>query len=81
MLNDGTMWSCNLAWGYAITLVIHFHFIPYRHTPVTLVTHVVDMTPKKQGMSCVQSGRFKNRTKQQAHQAGFTDDADKDAAG
>lgn len=28
----------------------------------------------------MQRGRFRNRTKQQTHQAGFTDDTDKDAA-
>ena len=59
------MWPCNLAWGCA----------------VTLITHAVDITPKKQGMGCVQRGCLENNTKQQAHQAGFTDDADEDAAG
>ena len=46
-----------------------------------VVTHVAEIIAKKQGTSCVQHGRFENRTKQQPHQAGFTDDADDDAAG
>ncbi len=55
----------DLAWDYA----------------VTLVTHIAEITHKKQGMSCLQRGWIVYRMKQQTHQAGFTDDADEDAAG